>query len=124
LHLGRQVLVPDLAGWRLERMPRLPRTAYFPVAPDWLCEVLSPSTAVLDRARKLRIYAQHGVRHAWLVDPVLRSLEILRLDGAHWTLLDTHGGNVVVRAEPFEAIELDLAPLWAEVEPEGPSPQR
>ena len=69
LHLATQVLVPDLGGWRRDRMPRLPETAYFPLAPDWVCEVLSPSTARLDRAKKLRIYAEFGVGHAWLVDP-------------------------------------------------------
>jgi Uma2 family endonuclease len=114
LHLGEQTLVPDFGGWRLKRMPRLPDTAYFALAPDWVCEVLSPSTATLDRAKKLRIYAQHGVGHAWLVDPLVRSLEVLRLEHGRWTLLDTHTGNAGVRAEPFEAIELKLDLLWAD----------
>lgn len=112
LHLGDHTLVPDLAGWRRERLPRLPDTAFFAVSPDWVCEVLSPSTALLDRAKKLRVYAAHGVQHAWLVDPILRTLEVLRLDGVHWTLLDTHVGSVTVRAEPFEAVELELGRLW------------
>jgi Uma2 family endonuclease len=112
LHLGEHTLVPDLAGWRLSRMPRLPETAYFALAPDWVCEVLSPSTAQLDRAKKLRVYAEHGVKHAWLVDPIARSLEVLRLQGAHWMLLDVHLGDVALRAEPFEAIELPLGTLW------------
>jgi Uma2 family endonuclease len=73
---------------------------------------LSPSTAQLDRAKKLRVYAEHGVRHAWLVDPVVRSLEVLRLEDGRWTLLDTHVGDATVRAEPFEAVELVLSPLW------------
>jgi Uma2 family endonuclease len=114
LHLGEQTLVPDIGGWRLDRMPRLPETAYFALAPDWVCEVLSPSTAMLDRTKKLRIYAQHGVRHAWLVDPIVRSLEVLRLENGRWTLLDTHAGEAAVRAEPFEAIELKLDLLWAD----------
>jgi Uma2 family endonuclease len=114
LHLGDQTVVPDLAGWRLERMPRLPETAYFALAPDWVCEVLSPSTAAFDRAKKLRVYAEHGVRHAWLVDPLARSLEVLRLEGAHWMLLDVHLGDVAVRAEPFESLELELGGLWEE----------
>jgi Uma2 family endonuclease len=114
LHLGEQTLVPDLAGWRFERMPRLPETAYFTLAPDWVCEVLSPSTMQLDREKKLRVYAGHGVRHAWLVDPLARTLEVLRLEGAHWTLIDTHTGEAVVRAEPFEAVALELGALWAE----------
>ncbi len=112
LHLGAHVLVPDVAGWRLERMPRLPETAYFDVAPDWVCEVLSPTTTNLDRTKKLRIYAEFGVRHTWLVDPVLQTLEVLRLDGPQWTLLDTRVGQVAVRAEPFGGVEIDLGLLW------------
>jgi Uma2 family endonuclease len=114
LHLGEDVLVPDLAGWSKERMPQPPRTAAFSLAPDWLCEVLSPSTAVLDRALKLPVYARAGVRHVWLVDPELRTLEVFRLEGAHYTLLATHAGKALVRAEPFEALELELAYLWGE----------
>jgi Uma2 family endonuclease len=117
LHLGRHVLVPDIAGWRRERMPRLPATAYFPLAPDWVCEVLSPSTQMLDRSKKLRIYAEAGVGHAWLVDPVTRILEVLQRDGEGWTLLETPSGNATVRASPFEAIEVELASLWEDVEP-------
>lgn len=114
LHLGEDVLVPDLAGWRKERMPQPPRTAAFTLAPDWLCEVLSPSTAVLDRAIKLPVYAREGVRHVWLVDPERRTLEVFRLDGAQYTLLVTHAGKSSVRAEPFEAVALELAYLWGE----------
>jgi Uma2 family endonuclease len=114
LHLGKRVLVPDLAGWRRERMPALPDTAYATLAPDWVCEVLSPSTALLDRAKKLRVYAEHGVRHAWLVDPIARSLEVMRLQDGLWTLLDVHLGDVTVRAEPFEVLDLELGALWEE----------
>jgi Uma2 family endonuclease len=113
LHLGGDVLVPDLAGWRRSRMRRLPETAYFPVAPDWVCEVLSPSTAMLDRAKKLAIYAREGVGHAWLVDPDAGTLEVLRLENGRWTILATHCGSEVVRAEPFADTELHLAALWA-----------
>lgn len=112
LHLGQDVLVPDFAGWRRSRMPRPPATAYFPLAPDWVCEILSPSTAQLDRARKLAIYAREQVAHAWLVDPLARTLEVLRLENGRWTILATHVNNDVVRAEPFDAIELELAALW------------
>ena len=112
LHLGKHCLVPDVAGWRVERMPRLPRTAYFEVPPDWVCEVLSPSTALLDRWKKLRVYAAHGIAHAWLIDPVLRTLEVLRSDADRWTLVDTHAGDAAVRAEPFEAVALNLSRLW------------
>lgn len=115
LHLGRHVVVPDIAGWRQARMPSLPETPYFSVAPDWICEVLSPSTVALDRARKLQVYAEAGVLHAWLVDPLARTLEVLRREPSGlWALLDVHGGNVAVRAEPFEAVEVNLALVWAE----------
>jgi Uma2 family endonuclease len=114
LHFGEDVLVPDLAGWRRERMPRPPRTAAFTLAPDWACEVLSPSTAALDRGIKLPIYGREGVRHVWLKDPEARTLEVFRLEGAHYVLLVTHTGLARVRAEPFEAVELDLPFLWGE----------
>ena len=114
LHLGEDVLIPDLAGWRRERMPRAPRTAAFTLAPDWVCEVLSPSTAALDRSAKLVVYAREQVRHVWLVDPEARTLEVLRLEGAQYTVCFTHSGAAHVRAEPFEALELTLALLWDE----------
>jgi Uma2 family endonuclease len=114
LHLGPDVLVPDLAGWRRTRMPHRPQTACFPLAPDWVCEVTSPSTAMIDRARKLAIYAREGVAHAWLIDPLAQILEVLRLENGRWTMLATHAGPEVVRAEPFDAIDLDLAALWEE----------
>jgi Uma2 family endonuclease len=114
LHLHEDVLVPDLAGWRRERMRRPPRTAAFTLAPDWVCEVLSLSTRVLDRAVKLPLYAREGVRHVWLVDPEARTLEVFRLEGEHYSLLATHAGPARVRAEPFDAIELELAFLWGE----------
>jgi Uma2 family endonuclease len=114
LHVGRDVLVPDLAGWRRTRMPHMPETAYFPLAPDWVCEVLSPSTASLDRAKKLAIYAREGVAHAWIVDPLAGTLEVLRLENGRWTILATHFGTEVVRAEPFADIGLELAALWAD----------
>jgi Uma2 family endonuclease len=113
LHLGQDVLVPDLAGWKRGRMPDKPETAYFPLAPDWVCEVLSPSTAQIDRARKLAIYARERVAHAWLVDPLAFTLEVYRLEGVHWLLLATHAGKEAVRAEPFDDIEIELASLWA-----------
>jgi Uma2 family endonuclease len=97
-------------------MPTLPGTAYFPVAPDWVCEVLSPSTAALDRAKKLGVYAREGVGHAWLVDPIGRTLEVLRLEHGRWSILGTHFGDAVVRAEPFADIELELGSLWAETD--------
>jgi Uma2 family endonuclease len=112
LHFGDDTLVPDLAGWRRERMPSVPPVAFFTLAPDWICEVVSPATGRLDRVRKLPVYAREGVRHSWLVDPDARTLEVYRLDGRVWVLASAHGGDEVVRAEPFEAIELELHALW------------
>jgi Uma2 family endonuclease len=117
LHLRSDVLVPDLAGWRRERMPVLTNDEpYFTLAPDWVCEVLSPRTAFRDRAKKLPIYAREDVGHVWLVDPLERTLEVLRREGAHWLVVAVHGEDEKVRAEPFDAIELDLAILWADVQ--------
>lgn len=112
LHFGDEVLVPDLAGWRRERLPEVPDSPYFELVPDWVCEVLSPSTGLLDRRRKLPIYAREGVKHAWLVEPRMRSLEVYRLDGEGYRFVIAQGADDVARLEPFEAIELDLAALW------------
>lgn len=111
-------VVPDLAGWRRERMPKLPGTAYFALAPDWICEVLSPSTAKVDRAEKMPIYAREGVRHAWLVDPVARTLEVFELDAGRWVMIDVRCDAAIVRARPFDAVEIELAVLWEEAEDE------
>jgi Uma2 family endonuclease len=112
LHLGDDALVPDLAGWRRERMPEMPHTTAFTLAPDWICEVLSPSTAVLDREKKMKAYAREGVRYLWLVDPLQKSLEAYRLEGRRWTRQGQWSGDATVRAEPFTALPLKLAPLW------------
>jgi Uma2 family endonuclease len=95
-------------------MPRLPETAYFPLAPEWLCEVVSRSTAAVDRTKKLTIYAREGVRHVWLIDPTARTLEILGLRDRQWVIGATHAGGEIERAQPFDVIELDLAVLWEE----------
>jgi Uma2 family endonuclease len=115
LHLrGGHVLVPDLAGWRRARMPDVPMTAAaLELAPDWICEVLSPGTEATDRADKVPLYAGERVGHVWLLDPRGRTLEVLRLDGSTYRLIGTWRDGAVVRAEPFDAIELDLAVLWA-----------
>ncbi len=112
LHLADDILVPDLAGWRRERLPAVPDTAYMTLAPDWVCEVISPSTERIDRSRKMRLYAREGVTHLWLLDPIVRTLEVLRLEAARWVLLGTHSDADVVRVEPFEAIEIELTTLW------------
>ncbi len=115
LHFGDDVLVPDLAGWRRERMPALEPAAYLTLPPDWICEVLSPSTAKVDRIDKLPIYARERVAHTWLVDPVLKTVEVLRLESGHWSIVATHADDAKVRVEPFDAIELDVGLLWADV---------
>jgi Uma2 family endonuclease len=112
LHFGRDVLVPDLAGWRRARLPNVPSAAHLTLAPDWICEVLSPSTETLDRGSKLRIYAREGVPHAWLVDPLAHTLEVLALEACRWTLLGRYEGGARVRAVPFDACELELGTLW------------
>ena len=112
LHLGEHVIVPDLAGWRRERLPRLPDTAYFEQAPDWVCEILSPSTARLDRADKLPIYAQFGVGHAWYVDPLAKTLEVFALENGRWVLAATVADADPVSAPPFEAHTFALSALW------------
>jgi len=114
LHLGEDVIVPDCAGWRRERVPALPNVAAFTVAPDWLCEVVSPTTGAIDRGRKMRIYAREQVRHLWLIDPLARTLEVYRLEDGRWVVVGTHGGTDAVRAEPFDAVELRLARWWLE----------
>jgi Uma2 family endonuclease len=114
LHLGEDIIVPDLAGWRRERMPELPATAWFELAPDWACEILSPTTARTDRAIKMPLYAHAGAPHLWLVDPDARTLENYRLQNdRHWTLLDTLKEDDPVSQPPFEAVSFPLGSLWA-----------
>jgi Uma2 family endonuclease len=114
LHLGGDVLVPDWAGWRRERMPMVPDVAFFDLPPDWLCEVISPSTGALDRGRKMRVYAREHIHHLWIVDPVLRTLEVYRLEAGRWIVASTHAGPDEVRAEPFDAATLELRRWWRE----------
>lgn len=116
LHLREDILVPDLAGWRRERLPVLTNDEpFFTLPPDWVCDVPSRATSRSDRSEKLPIYARDGVKHAWLVDPMDRTLEVLRLDGGRWSILAVHRDDEQIRAEPFDAIELDLGVLWADV---------
>ena len=119
LHLGPRPdkLVPDIAGWRRERLPRAigeDAPAHYDLAPDWVCEVLSERTRRIDKVQKMRIYAREGVRHVWHVDPVAQTLDLFRLEGRHWLLVETFAGEERVRAEPFEALELELALVWSE----------
>ncbi|GMV43548.1 MAG: hypothetical protein AMXMBFR64_52640 [Myxococcales bacterium] len=125
LHLGGHVIVPDLAGWRRERLPRLPDAAAIEVVPDWVCEIYSPTSKRTDRLRKTRIYASLGVSHLWRVDPLELEVEILRLSGEHYLVVDVHSGAGTVRAEPFDAVPLDLGRWWDyddDVEPPTESP--
>ena len=112
LHLRDDILVPDLAGWRRARMPSYPETAYFTLAPDWVCEVLSPSTRKLDLKAKRPVYAREGVRHLWLVDPAERTLEAFELTAGEWARIATAADNEPVRIAPFEAVSFSLADLW------------
>ena len=112
LHLGEDIVVPDVAGWRRERMPVPPTGAYFLLAPDWVCEVLSPSTRSLDLGSKRAVYAREGVSFLWLVDLVVRSLEAFKLCGTQWGLIGTLFDDAPVSLPPFEAISFNLDDLW------------
>ena len=114
IQFAADTLVPDLAGWRKERLPALPEKGPLEVVPDWACEVLSPSTENDDRRRKLRIYARHRVGHVWLIDPLAQTLEVLRLHESTWLIAGVYGTDDAVRAEPFDAVEIPLRVLWGE----------
>lgn len=112
LHLGERVLVPDLAGWRTERMATAPYDHKFVVVPDWICEIASKSTRTFDEKQKLPIYARAGVAHAWVLDPSRRVLQVYRHHEQHWLRIGYFSGNELVRAEPFDEMALDLGLLW------------
>lgn len=113
LHLDDDALIPDVAGWRRERMPSLPDVTAFTLAPDWVCEVASPNTTAIDRARKMPIYARQGVGHLWIVDPIVQTLEVYRLVAGAWVVVSTFTGDALVRPDPFAAVELDLRRWWS-----------
>jgi Uma2 family endonuclease len=114
---------PDVAGWRKERMPRPPgRKQPIVIAPDWVCEILSPRTASYDNIVKRRFYAEVGVGHIWYIDPVRRELEVCRLVDGKWLQLGVYGPDEKVRAEPFEDVEIDLAEWWEGTEDEDDDP--
>ncbi|WP_375410698.1 Uma2 family endonuclease [uncultured Methylobacterium sp.] len=126
LHLGPQVVVPDLAGWRRERMPVEPETAFVETPPDWICEILSPSTSRLDRGPKRRIYAEAGVGHLWLLDPADGVLEGFALTGGQWLLLGTVERGGPVSLPPFDAVSFpldDLFPFDDPAVPPAPLPE-
>lgn len=118
--LEKDVLVPDLAGWKEERFPYTEDHNWISVAPDWVCEVLSPDTARNDRIKKMRAFARHEVRYTWLIDPALMTLEVFRLESGRWSLLGAYSESDKVRAEPFQELELDLLQLWLEMRPRQP----
>ncbi|MBF0508339.1 MAG: Uma2 family endonuclease [Deltaproteobacteria bacterium] len=112
--LGENILVPDLAGWKRERFPWQEEFNWISVAPNWVCEVLSPSTLRIDKVKKMHIYARHGIEHIWLIDPAAMFLEVFRLESGGWLLLGSYAENDKVRAEPFQEIEINLGDLWLE----------
>jgi Uma2 family endonuclease len=120
LHFGRQVVVPDLAGWRRERLPVEPATAFIETPPDWVCEILSPSTSRLDRGPKRRIYAEAGVGHLWLLDPTDGMLEAFALTGGQWLLLGTVERGEPVSLPPFDAVSFPLDDLFPFDDPAAP----
>jgi Uma2 family endonuclease len=112
VRLGEDTVVPDLAGWRKERFPIELEHNWIPVAPDWVCEVLSPGTLRNDKVRKMPIYAHHGVGHIWLIDPLAMNMDAFRLESGRWVLLASFSENDQVRVEPFLEIEINLGNLW------------
>ncbi|MDD2723768.1 MAG: Uma2 family endonuclease [Methylovulum sp.] len=110
---NQEVAVPDLAGWRRERMPSIPEGHRFEIVPDWMCEILSPSTVKKDRVVKLPMYARYGVQHVWIVDPLAQTLEAFELQQGRWLLIATLKDDDKVAVPPFDAVEFSLADLWA-----------
>jgi len=114
VHFGKNVIVPDLAGWRKERLSMARDEHRFTIRPDWVCEILSPSSARTDRIKKMRIFAEHEVPYAWLVDPLAKTLEVFTLESGKWVIQGLHAEDEKVRAVPFEEVEIDLTHLWIE----------
>ena len=112
IQLGGNILVPDLAGWRKERFPQSEETNWISVVPDWVCEILSPSTIRVDKVKKMGLYAEHGVRHLWLIDPSARTLDAFELASGRWVVLGTYVENDKAKAQPFGEVEIDLGNLW------------
>ena len=118
LRLGDEIRAPDLAGWRAERYEEPPDNPVT-LVPDWICEVLSPTTARVDRAEKMPLYARHGVEFLWIVDPLMKTVEIYRREGELWVARSSHGADDVVALEPFDAVPFDLGALWRLPNPGG-----
>ncbi|MEZ5582942.1 MAG: Uma2 family endonuclease [Candidatus Competibacteraceae bacterium] len=109
-----EVLVPDLAGWRRERLPKIPQDQRFEVVPDWVCEILSPSTAKKDRILKMPTYADFGVPYLWLIDPLAHTLEAFELEQGRWTVIGQYADEAEVAIPPFQELTLPLGELWVE----------
>ena len=109
---GAPEVVPDLAGWRKERVPVLPADTPIRTVPDWVCEILSPSTRGHDQLIKRRFYARLGVPHLWFIDPDAHTLSVCKLVEGHWLELGVYGRDERIRAEPFDAVELSMADWW------------
>ena len=121
LHLGPHITSPDLAGWRREHMTEPADKAYFEVAPDWICGIISPSTEKYDKGDKRRIYALYGVRHLWHLDPRAKTLETFVLQDENWLLTHTFIDHEDVCAPPFDALAFSLGLLWPFDPPSAPT---
>jgi Uma2 family endonuclease len=112
IKFDKNLLVPDLAGWKKKRLPQPPETNWTRVVPDWICEILSPNSIRIDRVKKMNVYLQNAVPYVWLVDPAAETLEVFRLENDRWSLVLAADGDEKVRAEPFHEIEIELIRLW------------
>ena len=112
IRFGEDFIVPDLAGWKTDRFPTSEEHNWISVAPDWACEILSPRTAKIDKHNKMSVYANHGVPHLWLIDPVMQTFDVFRLESGRWVVVGLFTGDDRVRVEPFPEIEIDLRNLW------------
>lgn len=117
VHFSRAKLIPDVAGWHKERMPQVLRDHRFEVVPDWLCEVISEGSRKIDRITKPPVYLSEGVKHFWLIDPELRTLEVFEAIGGRWVVLGTFSDDTIVTVEPFPSVEVDLLLLWGAPRP-------
>ncbi len=109
--LDKEVSVPDVAGWKKERMPVIPDGHKFQITPDWICEVLSPSTESIDREIKKPLYASFGVKYLWLINPINKVLEAFKLVNEDWEAQGVFSANERVKIEPFESAEICLEEL-------------
>lgn len=114
VRLGEHTVVPDLAGWKKETFPVTEDSNWISVAPDWVCEILSPRTLRTDRVGKMGIYREHSVRHVWLLDPSNKTLEVFGLQSGAWMVLGFYVEDDKVRAEPFSEIEIAMENFWLE----------